>query len=1092
MFHRRLGVLICLLMLACDDGGSPPVAADAITADMADIGRGQPDAAPVDTGPDAALPDMAPITPDLGPDMASPDAAPDAGCVEGEADCACGFGDFCAIGLECVDGLCVAPCPAGADGCPCDGEACDDDLYCDPEADTCRPPVDCDEVECAERQLCDLDEDDRPGCLPECEDGFVWNDAAEACDPFVPPTCAELDCGAEDRVCVDGEVPSCGDCVEGRVDDAGECRPPVPCAELTCEDRNRTCADADGQDGACGGCLDGFVEMDGICAIPGCVALGCAGQSRACAMGDEACGACLDGFVEQNGACVVEPMGCAALSCGAQSRVCDADPEPACGACLGGFVEIDGACVARTCEADVQGSIAAECAAGNLRCVADGDGTRCEGCLDGLVVSPDDGACVAPIDCDDLPCDALGRSCAGAPFAACGGCAAGTSPADPDDASSPCVPALTCADIACGDGEFCLEGAAGGDAECSPSPCADGEAFRADRNVCVACAILCGEEGETGRAYPFTQAFSDDCICETESGYYADVSGAIRALPCDDDGDGWVRLSARASLESDDEAIRDNARCQLREVTQVALQNELGQRLVLRSCEDGFVGPDAPLCALTPVGLYETVRNDDAVELARSGDVPDHAADGIGRALRPAELNSLTKACVSTRADHNHNGLADVGEHHDVEAPDELDAALRPFLALSYFVELHRGFYEAPAADEAFGTYVIAERARCAESFAPGYAEGEGDYWRSCMRNRDAGFDDDPAAFTPVGYDFARFACDDAEGTCETPPPVTGAGAVGETVPHDLCTVPDPDDGIWRGMGHHSQFRCAVLTNEADLPAPRTLAPHLLTADQLYNGVQGTRTWQFNTCGVACPEDDPTCAVDCGDDGCETSSARPGGLANPSSPQFACTPTLQDDTDAAFAANTVGFVSSRYVDVEGTYVRGCINEWAPGRAATAWKDLCPGYADSPDAVVGDANSGDFGRLLCGCGFGYGGAECDLGCPALGLDTDGDRVLDTDIGGLHYGGDIDDPLCDAGYCPNDPESLDGGRRGYWMCGAFSVTSTHADDEHPGRLVGGGFELRGAVMPHGFGGESCAGEDCAAGWRVRPAHITDLDP
>ena len=53
------------------------------------------------------------------------------------------------------------------------------------------------------------------------------------------------------------------------------------------------------------------------------------------------------------------------------------------------------------------------------------------------------------------------------------------------------------------------------DALCSPSPCEDGEAFRADRNVCVQCGLLCGEEGETGRVWPFTQAFSDDCVCET-------------------------------------------------------------------------------------------------------------------------------------------------------------------------------------------------------------------------------------------------------------------------------------------------------------------------------------------------------------------------------------------------------------------------------------------------------------------------------------------------------------------------------------------------------------------------------------------------
>ncbi|MCA9528305.1 MAG: hypothetical protein KC549_18600, partial [Myxococcales bacterium] len=229
------------------------------------------------------------------------------------------------------------------------------------------------------------------------------------------------------------------------------------------------------------------------------------------------------------------------------------------------------------------------------------------------------------------------------------------------------------------------------------------------------------------------------------------------------------------------------------------------------------------------------------------------------------------------------------------------------------------------------------------------------------------------------------------------------------------------------------------------------------------------------------------------DDGCAASSVTPGGLINPSSPVLTCAPTLQNDADGAFAAGAVGFVASRYIDAEGAYVRGCINEWAPGSAEGPWKGMCPGYDVNPDGVVGDANPGNFGRLLCGCGFAYGGAECDLGCPSLGVDTDGDRVLDADVGGLHYGGDVQNPLCDAGYCPNDPASEDGGRKGFWMCGAFSVTSPEGTDEDdPHALVGDGFRLRGGVMPHGFTGRSCEGDDCAAGWQVRPANLSDLDP
>lgn len=1099
MYFKRLLLVSLVLAVGCDDGGGGGSPVDAtVSVDAARDHDAAPDAAPPipDRGaPDAALP---PVDAALPPVDAAPppqDAAPppDAACTQGTEGCVCGLNGFCNIGLVCTEGRCQAPCPPGTAGCPCDAGACDDGLFCDPAG--CRAPVDCDEVECLEHQLCEVDADNGPACQEACEEGFAWQADPPACAAIVPVACADLACQDAGRVCVEDGGARCGGCLPGLLEANGTCRAPIACDELACAAENRGCDAALGQDAACGGCLAGFMEVAGVCRAPGCEVLDCGAQNRACQAGEALCGACLAGFMDVDGACVAEPEGCVVLNCGAQNRRCVNGPEPVCGACLVGFVEEAGACVVlpvANCDAGARGSILADCQAERRVCVADGNGARCAGCQDGLAESPA-GDCVDPVTCDDLDCGARGRTCAGAPFAACGGCIAGTRPADPDDPASACVPPLTCADIACEDGEFCLEGNGGQDAACSPAPCDDGEAFRLDRNLCVACGLLCGEEGETGRVAPFTQAFSDDCVCETESGYYADVAGAIRALPCDADHDGWVRLSARASIESADETIRDNARCQLRQITSVALQNEVGQRYVLRSCEAGFVTPNAPPCGAVPIGLYESVRNDDAVELARDRDVPAYTAGGVGRTLRPEELNSLTKACVSARGDHNHNGLADVAEYQDVDPPADLDPALRPFLSLSYFIELHRGFYEAPANGGLFGTYVIAERSRCADTFPLTYGADEGAWWQSCMRNRDAGFDDDPSVFNPVGYDFAQYACDAASGTCPTPPPVTGVGPVDEVTPHDLCTVPAPQDGVWRGMSHHSQFRCVIVTNEADLAQPRSLAPQEITASAIYNGVQGTRSWQFNACGVACPANDPSCAADCGADGCAVSSDTPGGLINPASPVLTCAPTLQSENDAAFPAGAVGFVAARYVDAEGVYVRGCINEWAPGSAEGPWKNMCPGYTENPDGVVGDANSGNFGRLLCGCGFAYGGAECDLGCPSLGIDSDGDHVLDTDVGGLHYGGDVESPLCDAGYCPNDPESEDGGRRGFWMCGAFSVTSQHGtDDLDPHALVGDGFRLRGGVMPNGFTGRSCEQDDCSAGWQVRPANLADLDP
>ncbi|MFN3200492.1 MAG: hypothetical protein ACE366_18985 [Bradymonadia bacterium] len=945
-------------------------------------------------------------------------------------------------------------CMEGEEGCACGlndfcefGLTCEEGVCvapCSDGAAGCPCDVEADPIGCGEDLICDADES-------TCRD---------------PESCEELEC-AEHELCAEpelaGDLPRClGECepgyewIAGEEEGEGTCQmiEGLTCDQLDCAASGRECDEM--ENGAtCGECLGGYINDAGSCRLAvTCEAAGCAAANRACVEvvdADATCGDCLDGFIDQGGVCISSMQA--------------------------------------NCDADADGSIAAACAEEGRTCVEDDNGAQCGACVEGLVQN-EAGLCATPSYCDDLNCGALGRTCAGDPFAACGECENGTEPIDPEDPLSACVAPLTCADIVCNAGEFCLEGN-GGDAECLMEPCGEGEAFRADQNRCLVCELNCGEEGETGDVWPFTMEFSDDCLCETQTGYYADISGAVRAKACDADGDGWVRVSAQSSIESSDEAISDNARCALREVDEVHLENELGQRYTLRACEDGWAEPGEDLdCDLRPVGLYETVRNDDVVELGRSADVPTFAAGGVGRDLRPEELNTLTKACVSTIADYNDNEIADVNEHHDTAPPAALDSALQPFLELSYFVELHTSYYEAPGNNEVYGAYVISERSRCSAGFPVGYAESEGSYWRSCMRNRDVDYTEDGDALTPVGYDFARFSCDSAEGSCDTPTPVTGDGPDDEVVPHDLCSVPAPADGIWRGMNHASQFRCAVITAEAELPENRGDSPQALTPAELFNGVQTTRAWQMNVCHVDCPAGDDSCEADCGDDGCATSSAAPGGLENPSDPSLTCTAVAQGDADDVFTAGSVGFVSARYVDTAGAYVRGCINEWAPGSADDAWKNLCPGYAQNPAGVVGDANAANFGKLLCGCGFGYGGATCELGCPELAIDTTGDGRTDTDVGPLHYGGDLDDEACDNGYCPNDPTSDDGGRRGWWMCGSFAITETvESNAADPRALEGGSFSVIGGVNNMGFSGESCENDDCNVGWSTRPTTAAD---
>lgn len=1071
--------------------------------------------------------DMAPPPEDMAPppvDMAVVDAAPV--CPRGDEDCPCGVNDFCRGDLVCTDGICLPDaCADGSEGCPCDADRCDEGLAC--ERDVCVPctheiegcpcddedacgedlvcdadsvcivPEICADLRCAPEQLCREPElaGELPRCLPECVAGFDWNPETLACDPEPPPgercdpdaaNSIAARCAAENRRCdepVMGEA-ICGACIEGFVADGERCRAPRGCDDLDCAAQNRGCQADPGVDATCQGCLEGFVEEGGACVPPpppGCDALDCGAQNRVCVPGDlPACGACQAGFVEQMGQCVPDisanceagAPGDISPQCAAQQRIClDMAGGAVCAGCVAGFAERLGACEPEVLCGDLN------CEAMGRQCGGE-PFARCGACADGFVEV--DGMCQAAVHCANLDCDQLGRTCDGDPFAACGACLPGTEPADPDDPRSPCVAPLRCADIACEAGEFCLEGRDGGDAFCSDAPCGPGEALREDQNRCVVCDLLCGEPGETGNVYPYTQAFSDNCVCETESGFYADVAGAIRARPCDADGDGWVRISAQASIESDDEAIRSNARCNLRQAYRVEFVNEYGQYRTVRFCEEGLRRPWEGNCDdVSPTPLYESVRNDDPVELARDPDAPDYLADGAGRRLRAAELNPLTKACVSAFADYNDNGIADVAEHQAAEAPDDLEPALRAWLPFTHFVELHHTLFWRPA-NQNLGTLSLRERSRCADDFPLTYAEGEGSWWRQCHRNRAADYTNDLDALVPTSYDFAQYTCGQNAGTCALAGPPTNAPTLDAVPAHGLCDSARTNAGGWHGINHASQFRCVQVSAPEELPENRQLAPHRVLASELYDGVDSTRVWQFNRCHIACPEDDANCAADCDDAGCAVSSLRPNN-SNPARPVLSCEAIAQDDLDRALPPGTVGFAAVRYIDSPGDYRMGCIDEWTPGDAGNQWKGLCPGYDANPRAVVGQSNPRNFGRILCGCGFGYGGPECALGCPSRAIDTDGDGSLETDAGPLHYGGTHLGETCHAGYCPIGNAGDDGGRMGVWLCGDTSVTSPPQGQP---RAEGGGYSLFGRISPQAFDATPlCQGEDCDRGWSVR---------
>ena len=1075
-------------------------------------------------------------------------------CPAGARGCACGTGGVCGSGLSCQSGLCLdtgcsagtlgCPCQNGGcaapehvclagiceacvswvEGCPCDNGACGGGLVCDADAQTCRPPKDC-QASCALHQTCEAAGGSDAVCLEACEDGWAWENGA--CAVAVPPTCTPdvpgslvQDCEALHRICdADADPAACGVCVDFYVDEGGAldaCRPTLTCAGLGCAGQNRSCTAATAtSDAICGACLPNFLEDGGVCrAVATCASLGCAAKNRACvaatASTDAVCGACLEFFVgsadvatactavatcaslgcaaknrpctpetatqsavcgpcpdfyvddgDAVGACR-EVIACAGLSCAAANRTCieaTATTDGYCGTCLPGFQASGDTCIAapKTCQAADPGDITAACAAENRKCVhLDFQEATCGGCLDGYGETGE-GVCVQVVTCADIDCEAKGRACAGEyPVKSCGACLDGRVPSqvDPDV----CVPLLTCDDLTCAEEEFCLPGdGETTSAECFTPSCPAGQAYSAFAGGCVQCVITCGDDpGETTRVWPISLQNSSFCLCETKTGYYWEEGDDRSAQPCDADGDGWVRSSARIYVESADPSLALNARCSVRKIDRVVLQNELGQRLPIRLCaeEPQLRKPGEAACGSAMViPLYESPRNDDDQELAKDSLVPGWSYGQNGRQVRAAEVNPLTRACLAG-ADLNGNQVTDISEWHGMPKPGPMAAETYVFLQFSYFMELHRSWYEPGAGA---GQYVVAERSRCEAGFPFDY-QTQGDYWRSCTRSRDVAFNpaDGPAG-PEFGLDFAKWSCDAVSGSCPIPPPPTNATPGVAPPVHGLCDAaavlsddecgqtggpwPCVDGAVWRGMSHHSQFKCVMVSN-----TPSTTEPREPTAS-FYPIGQGQAL--LGACHVACPAADPDCAADCAGGVCATSSV--AATKNPSSPVVSC------ELNSNPVGGDVGFRMALFQPEPADYTRGCIDEWRPAAIqgaptgvddpiAGAWRALCPGWSDAPTTVLGEGSASDFGRLQCGCGTRYGGPSCNDGCP-------GDR---------HH--------TSEGYVPVP-------RNGFWMCGEVTASAVTGPDTSAGlALVGGGWVLRGGVPEVPTDGEPLGGTSC----------------
>lgn len=777
------------------------------------------------------------------------------------------------------------------------------------------------------------------------------------------PTSILADCVDQNRDCVEADdgTAFCGPCVEGFTTEDSRCRPVETCLNLRCAERNRECADAEAnRDAECLDCLPGtFRTETGECVRASCtpetdggsLATVCAEQNRICepVNGGAVCGGCIAGTVEIDGACVAL-SDCTELGCEDANRSCElsAAAEASCGACLPGFELFAGNCVAdptATCAAGDPNSVLDACDALNRECV----GGACGACSVGFYFDEALGRCEPSVDC--ATCDARDRECiTEGPANRCGGCALGFVE---DSASGQCRPVRTCAEVDCPAGEICVDGAGRADAACRVD-CGSG---LFDGSGCVPCPP-CAETDPAGRdtgergVEPRVTS-TGQCICQTAPGYFYSLAGDVGTFLCDEDGDGWVRRSARSSVESEDPVLRDNARCDVRTIDRFILENEYGDRReeVLSD----------------PLPLYETVRNDDDQVLRVTWDRldlpvdfdpsfidfagspcsadPDCEDDEVCRidptlggyctaVVRPSAkaLNPLTKMCHAVLTDYNDNGVADVSEW-GTQAVAGLTNEERTLLEFSYFAELHVGAFLPSLDDPSRGAYLIRERSRV--TVEPGelvpldYSVDEGSHWRECTVRRDAQWSD---FAEPVGMDFARFE------------PNPDAYLLNSAVPQ------------WRGMTHHSLFKCLVVTAE-----PAEQRPQEVTREALQ---ESDSPYELNTCRYSGEQD--------------------LGAGDPSHPVLDCAPDLADPRPG-----DVVWAGVRYLDYANAadltpYVRGCVNGCAEARLrADAQSDVssydCPTAAGN--ALACDRDDGDFGRL-----------ECQEAC-GDGLDNDGDGSFD---------------------------------------------------------------------------------------------------
>lgn len=766
------------------------------------------------------------------------------------------------------------------------------------------------------------EEQPRPPAKDVCPEGLVRLDDGSCgepeptCTPGVPGSIVEA-CRSQHRTCYEDAFGAlCGTCLGGYVEEDGACRPVRTCADLDCSAQGRECVSGNGVvDARCGACLPGNEEFDTAC-IPrscnpgdeqGSILAQCARERRHCVEpedGEEAfCGACYPGFVEERGVC--RPVRtCEDLGCFSAQRHCipaTGDSDAACGGCRAGTVEIGGRCLPirnATCDDDGSpSSILADCAAEGRECILDADGARCGACTGGLVEDPRTKECVPFVSCGEMNCARENRACVEDPQGRCAECLPGFTE---DTATGRCRPVRTCAETHCGPGEQCSEATDETDAFCHPE-CAPGEMWTGTQ--CMFCPP-CDRPGEAG-VWPAPSA-TGACICRTQPGYFYSSAGDVGTFPCDADGDGWVRESARLAMESNDPAIRANARCTVLTIDAVRLVNEAGQ------------SKEIPLAE--PLELYETDRNDDPAILAvhwKSKALPAYYRDGS--IVQAKDLNRFTKLCHDPRTDYNDNGVPDVSEWSEHPLGPAMRPEQRPFNHFSYFMELATGHYEAPVGGRPHGTWVIREKPRTGPgtpdlpAIAISYPESYGTYWRQCELRRDPRWNQVTA---PVGMDFAVYS--------------------------------PPGDPTFAGMNHHSLFKCIVVRDQVPASSTYEFTPTAVAA-------QG---FALNRCRAEAGGEDVSSSIACEDVGFGT--VGPGDVLWAGVPYRDYGPTPFVSPAAIEYFDAVGRewgVQFPIAPGEDGYRGGCVN------ACEKELPKCPGFDDNPAAIACHRNVEDFGKFV---------------------------------------------------------------------------------------------------------------------------------